>query len=74
MGGRFGELLVILVIALLLFGPSKLPNLAKALGEAIREFKKAANPDQSDSAKTAAPASLPSETKTDEKKDSSIVS
>jgi len=35
------EILVILVIALLLFGPTKLPEMGKALGKAIREFKKA---------------------------------
>jgi sec-independent protein translocase protein TatA len=35
------ELLVILGIALLVFGPSKLPELAKGLGKTMREFKKA---------------------------------
>ena len=35
------EILVILVIALLLFGPTKLPELGKSLGRALREFKKA---------------------------------
>jgi len=35
------HLLLILVIALLVFGPGKLPDLGKALGESIREFKKA---------------------------------
>lgn len=35
------ELIVILVIALLVFGPSKLPDLGKALGRSIAEFKKA---------------------------------
>jgi TatA/E family protein of Tat protein translocase len=35
------ELLVILAIALIIFGPNKLPELAKGLGRAIREFKKA---------------------------------
>ena len=34
------ELLVILVIALIVFGPQKLPELGKALGKAIREFRK----------------------------------
>lgn len=33
---------VILVIVLLLFGPSKLPQLAKGLGESVKEFKEAA--------------------------------
>ena len=51
MGGRFGELLLILIIALLLFGPNKLPSLAKALGEALKEFKKAADPNSPESAK-----------------------
>jgi len=35
------ELLVIIVIALIVFGPDKLPELAKAFGKAMREFKKA---------------------------------
>lgn len=33
------HLVVILIIALLVFGPSKLPELGKGLGEAIRGFK-----------------------------------
>ncbi|HVP67124.1 MAG TPA: twin-arginine translocase TatA/TatE family subunit [Anaeromyxobacteraceae bacterium] len=37
----FGEILVILVIALLVFGPTKLPQLGDALGKGIRNFKKA---------------------------------
>ena len=38
---RFGwlELVIILVIVLLIFGPSKLPQLAKSIGKAIREFR-----------------------------------
>lgn len=35
------ELLVILAIALIVFGPNKIPELAKSLGKAMREFKKA---------------------------------
>jgi len=34
------EMIVILVIALIFFGPSKLPSLGKSLGEAIKGFKK----------------------------------
>ncbi|WP_212775208.1 twin-arginine translocase TatA/TatE family subunit [Polycladomyces abyssicola] len=33
--------IIILVIALLVFGPSKLPQLGKSLGSALREFKEA---------------------------------
>ncbi len=35
------ELLVILLIVLVLFGPKKIPELAQGLGKGIREFKKA---------------------------------
>jgi TatA/E family protein of Tat protein translocase len=35
------ELLIIVAIALIVFGPNKLPELAKAFGKAMREFKKA---------------------------------
>ncbi len=35
------ELLIILVILLLILGPTKLPALARGLGQAMREFKKA---------------------------------
>jgi len=41
-----GEILVILVIALLIFGPSKLPQLGDALGKGIRNFKKATTADE----------------------------
>jgi sec-independent protein translocase protein TatA len=36
----FSEIAVILVVALLIFGPSKLPQMGKSIGEGIREFKK----------------------------------
>ena len=35
------ELIIIMVIALIVIGPSKLPDLAKALGKGLLEFKKA---------------------------------
>jgi sec-independent protein translocase protein TatA len=37
------HLLVILIIALLVFGPKKLPELGKGLGEGIRSFKESMN-------------------------------
>jgi TatA/E family protein of Tat protein translocase len=37
------EMLLILAIALIVIGPKKLPDLAKSLGRAMREFKKATN-------------------------------
>ena len=37
------ELLLILVIALVVFGPGKLPTIGRALGKSLREFKEAVN-------------------------------
>ena len=38
------ELIIIGIIALLIFGPKKLPELGKGIGEGIRGFKSAMNP------------------------------
>ena len=44
MFGRIGvsELLIILVVVLIFFGPAKLPALAKSMGQAVSEFRKGA--------------------------------
>jgi sec-independent protein translocase protein TatA len=53
------ELIIILVIALLILGPGRLPDVGSALGKSIREFRKAAT-DVQDSVKLdAAPAAPP---------------
>jgi sec-independent protein translocase protein TatA len=39
------ELSVILLIALIIFGPTKLPQVGSGLGKAIRDFKKAVSDD-----------------------------
>ena len=41
-----GELVLILAILLLLFGGSKLPSLARGLGQSVKEFKKAQQDDE----------------------------
>lgn len=42
MFGKLGplEILLILVVALLIFGPKKLPQLGRSVGDSFREFKK----------------------------------
>jgi sec-independent protein translocase protein TatA len=46
------EILLLLLIALLLFGAKKLPDVGRALGESIREFKKAMSGEAADKKKT----------------------
>lgn len=48
--GRLGmpELILILAIALVIFGPSKLPEIGKSLGKALREFKAGADKDSNE--------------------------
>ncbi len=55
------DLLIVLLIALIIFGPRKLPEIGGAVGKSIREFKKATN-EIVDQVKTPEPTSLPSTT------------
>ena len=61
--GKIGiwELLVILAIALLIFGPKALPKLGKAMGKTIGNFKKGLNEDDEDEVKAADKAETKSE-------------
>lgn len=43
MGGDFGEILVILVVALIVFGPQELPNIARKMGRVISSAKRTLN-------------------------------
>ena len=56
------ELLVILLIVLVLFGGSKLPDLAKSLGKSMKEFKKGigTESEEEQAAKPEAPAPIAS--------------
>lgn len=40
------EILVVLVIILILFGPKKLPELARAIGKSVREYRKGLTSDK----------------------------
>ncbi len=61
------ELFLILVVALIVFGPRKLPEMGKSLGKMMAEFRKASNEFQrtiedeveADRVKSATPAALP---------------
>jgi sec-independent protein translocase protein TatA len=43
LGGHLYELIIVLIIALVVFGPKRLPELGSSLGKGIREFRKATN-------------------------------
>ena len=47
------EIFIILVAALVIFGPKKLPEMGRSLGKAIREFKSAGNDLQDELTKAA---------------------
>lgn len=51
------HLIIILAIALLLFGPKRLPEVGQGLGKTIREFRKAMQEGSDAADKTAAPPS-----------------
>ena len=53
-----GELIIILIIALIVVGPGKLPDVGSALGKSIREFRKAAT-DVKETTSLEAPAQAP---------------
>ena len=53
-----GELILILIIALVVLGPGKLPDVASSLGKSVREFRRAAS-DVADAGKLDAPAATP---------------
>jgi sec-independent protein translocase protein TatA len=57
-----GHLLVILGIALLVFGPKKLPELGKGLGESIRGFKEALRGDEEKAETRVLPDKTPPQT------------
>src|SRR3954471_12479489 len=51
-----GELIIVLIIALIVVGPGKLPDVGSALGKSIREFRKAAADVKETTSLDAAPA------------------
>ena len=68
-GLRGTELLLILVVLLLLFGATRLPQLGSSLGSAIRNFKKGFNTDESAEDEASKPNQMQSTTTVDASKD-----
>ncbi len=64
-----GELLIIFAIVLLLFGGSKLPQVARSMGQAMRAFKEEANKLKSEIELEAEPETSKKTTETTEKKE-----
>ena len=62
-----GELIIVLIIVLLVFGGSQLPKLAKNLGKAQKEFKAGMEEAEKDDAETTAKESAASEQSTTDK-------
>ncbi|MBQ9317118.1 MAG: twin-arginine translocase TatA/TatE family subunit [Atopobiaceae bacterium] len=60
MGLRAPELLIILVVALLIFGPKNLPKLGKSLGQTVKNVREGMEGDD-EPAKVEAPAETPAE-------------
>jgi sec-independent protein translocase protein TatA len=58
LGFHWPELIVVLVVALLIFGPKRLPEMGNALGKTIQEFRKSMS-EAADHVKSELPASQP---------------
>jgi sec-independent protein translocase protein TatA len=59
LGNHWIWLVLLLVVALIIFGPSRLPELGGALGRGIREFRKASEELRDEVTKPTEPASPP---------------
>jgi sec-independent protein translocase protein TatA len=59
LGIGMSELVMVLVIALVVFGPGKLPEIGRAIGKSINEFKNATNLAANDEKEAQDPKKLP---------------
>ena len=68
------ELVIVLVIVLLIFGPGKLANLGGSLGKSIKDFKRGIRDDSAEASEEAATLEANSELKSESKKNEAKVS
>jgi sec-independent protein translocase protein TatA len=59
-GVNIWEILILLLVALLLFGPKRLPEMGRSLGKGLREFKDSVTGNDKDDRPAEVPAELPS--------------
>jgi len=64
----FREILLVLIIILIFFGAKRIPELMKAMGQGVKEFKKAAKDISEDGTTTTTPSTPPPPTKNDSEK------
>ena len=58
-GVNIWEILILLLVALLLFGPKRLPEMGRSLGKGLREFKDSVSGKDDDDRPDEVPAELP---------------
>ena len=75
MPGNIGlpEVLVVLVIALIIFGPKRLPELGRSVGKGIREFRASISGDDDDDESPSKPAQIEGAEKPDETVEGEVV-
>ena len=75
MPGNIGlpEILVVLVIALIVFGPKRLPELGRSVGKGIREFRASISGDDDDDESPSKPAQIEGAEKPDETVEGEVV-
>jgi sec-independent protein translocase protein TatA len=54
------HLIIVLIVALLILGPKRLPDAGRALGQGLKEFKNSISPDHDDDPQDQIPAATPS--------------
>lgn len=76
MPGNVGlpEVLVVLVIALIIFGPKRLPELGRSVGKGIREFRASISGEEDDEDKPSKPAQIEGAEKPSEPVEGEVVS